>query len=207
MDRFEMSSILSSISVKGLNFCSGNSVIDPSWQSSISFHSVVCFLFYVSVFMITTLGVSSQFTPTRWGCKWLTCMRTRAFTSVLTETAIACHCLARFPSMHRGAVKNWKRWQICYPYVTLRIPMKQHLFNVLYRETIKIIGSFLSTCPSRAHTIRTHTLFGHFLYTFWNQWHLLIIANWIRQMATCWLWWKGVCEAAKGRCTAIAAFM
>lgn len=158
--------------------------------------------------------------------QWLICMWTRAFTLILTETVAACHCVAWFPSMHRGAVKNWKRWQICYP--SLRIPMKQPLF-MYYTETFKIIGSFFSTLFRPSHTY-THSLFGPlkekssnyyaiFLCTiklnFWqgglsllfNQWHLLMTAKWIRQIATSRLWWKGVCEAAKRKCTCtIAAF-
>lgn len=105
-------------------------------------------------------GLSSQFSPTRRGYEWLICMWTRAFTSIIIETVVACHRVAWFSCTHRGAVKNWKRWQICYPYVALRRPLKQHLF-MYNTETFKIIGSFLSILsPFPSSLTHTQTLIG-----------------------------------------------
>lgn len=88
-------------------------------------------------------GLSSQFSPDRRGYEWLICMWTGAFTSILIEAVVACLCVAWFPHMHWRVMKNWKRRQICYPYVALRGPLKQHPF-MYNTETFKIIASFLS---------------------------------------------------------------
>ena len=85
-------------------------------------------------------GLSSQFSATRRGYEWLICMWTGAFTSILIESVDA---WPDFLVQRRGAVKNWKRRQICYPYVALRRPVKPHPF-MYNTETFKIIASFLS---------------------------------------------------------------
>lgn len=121
------------------------------YLSHLSFTAIFYFfsLFFVSLcFMMKHLwlclsGLSSQFSPTRREYEWLICMWTGAFTSILIETVVACCCVAWFPCAHWRAVKNWKRRQICYPYVALRRPLKMRPF-MYNTETFKIIASLLS---------------------------------------------------------------
>lgn len=142
---------------QGSAFYDDISGIDPSRQSFILLY---CFLFPF-FFMMKHLwsclsGLSSQFSPTRRRYQWLICMWTGAFTSILIETVVACCCVACFPCTHRGAVKNWRRRQICYPYVALRRPLKQHPF-MYNRETLKIIASFLSILSLSLFLSQAHT--------------------------------------------------
>lgn len=83
-------------------------------------------------------GLSLQLSSTRLGYEWLVRMWTGAFTSILIETVVAWNCVAWFPGWHRGAVKNWKRRQICYPHVAPGSPLEQHPF-MYNRATLKIM--------------------------------------------------------------------
>ena len=106
--------------------------------------TVFCFPFFMMKHLWSCLlGLSSQFSPNRRVYEWLICMWTGAFTSILIEIVVACCCVAWFPCTRRGAVKNEKRRQICYPYVALARPLKRQPF-MYNTETFKIIASFLS---------------------------------------------------------------
>lgn len=148
--------------------------------SQLSILHILLFCFIVFLFPFFSMmkhlwsclsGLSSQFSPTRRGYEWLICMWTGAFTSILIETVVAWHCLAWFSCMHRRAVKNWKRRQICYPYEVLRRPLKQQPF-MYNTETFKIIASFLSVI-SLFSASRTHKHSKHL----WKKGLVIIICN------------------------------